>query len=98
MAGIPVVLPDAVEDIAEICKWYKRKLPELDVRFQNDFDRTLQRILRDPEVFATDEDGLRRVRMSKFPYHIGYLTDDELVVVVGVIHTSRHPGIWTTRI
>lgn len=97
MKGIPVILPDAVEDIAGICKWYRLKLPELELRFQSDLDGSLERILKEPAVYAADEDGLRRVRMGKFPYHIGYLLDDDLVVVVGVIHTSRHPGIWKTR-
>ncbi|MBZ0134850.1 MAG: type II toxin-antitoxin system RelE/ParE family toxin [Planctomycetes bacterium] len=74
---MPLILPEAVEDLADICKWYRRKLPELELRFQSDFDGSLERILKEPAVYAADEDGLPRVRMAKFPYHIGYLLDDD---------------------
>lgn len=83
--------------MTEVCAWYKSKLPELELRFQADFESTLATILQGPQVYVQDEDGLRRVLLGKFPYHVGFLVEKDLVVVVGVIHASRHPGIWKTR-
>jgi hypothetical protein len=36
--------------------------------------------------------------LKTFPYHIGYVVDGQLVTIAGVIHTSRHPGVWNTRL
>ncbi|MBK8208059.1 MAG: type II toxin-antitoxin system RelE/ParE family toxin [Planctomycetes bacterium] len=98
MAALPFILPEALEDLAEICAWYQRKLHDLELRFQADFDRSLAQILLDPTIHAADEVGLRRISMGTFPYHIGYLIERDLVVIVGVIHTSRHPGVWKARV
>lgn len=95
--SIPLILPEAADDLAQICEWYRKRLPELELRFQADFDHSLQQIALNPQLPAVDEDGLRRVLMNKFPYHIGYLFERDMIVVVGVIHTSRHPGVWKTR-
>lgn len=97
VAFFPFILPEALEDLSEICVWYRRRLPELELRFQADFDNALANILQGPRAYAAEEDGLRRVLLGKFPYHVGYLVENDMVVVVGVIHASRHPGIWKTR-
>jgi plasmid stabilization system protein ParE len=92
------ILPEAVEDLIEISDWYRRTAEDLPLRFQQDFETRLAEILEDPLLYAAEEDGLRRVMLRAFPYHIGFVVDGQLVTIAGVIHASRHPGVWKTRL
>ena len=40
----------------------------------------------------------RRVKADKFPYWVIYRVKDDIVQILAIMHTSRHPGYWKLRL
>lgn len=40
---------------------------------------------------------VRRIRVTKSPYYIGYLVRDGEIIVLSVVHAKRRPGFWFGR-
>jgi plasmid stabilization system protein ParE len=90
-------LPEVIEDITEARAWLGEQEAGLEDHFMLALEATVARIVENPEIYAPDEDGLRRVLMRPFQYHVGYVVRGDLVTILGVYHAKRHPGVWTTR-
>ncbi len=58
----------------------------------------LERVGDFPEAWPLVDDGVRKVAVGRFPFAVYYVIRNASVVVVGVIHGSREPISWRTRI
>lgn len=41
---------------------------------------------------------VRRVRVGRFPFYLGYMTVGDTLVVLAVAHERRRPNYWINRI
>jgi plasmid stabilization system protein ParE len=53
------------------------------------FYEILERLERQPGIGIRCENGLRRIKLGKFRYHIYYEEMEEEVKIAGIWHTSR---------
>ena len=66
--------------------------------------RMLESIEGAPEIFALDEAAispreLRRGVLRRYPYKVVFeITSPDVIVVLAVPHTSRHPQSWMDRL
>jgi toxin ParE1/3/4 len=95
----PVVLHcQADVELTTAAKRYKCERPELAHDFLNAFRTIKDAIATQPDRFSFIEKPVRRARLSGFPYRIIYEELEECIHVLAVMHDSREPGYWRTRL
>ncbi|HEX6986492.1 MAG TPA: type II toxin-antitoxin system RelE/ParE family toxin [Planctomycetaceae bacterium] len=94
-----VLLREARSDLSEARKWYEGQRKGLGKELLDRVAETLKSISRFPDAFQRVEGSDARVHLvSGFPYMILFRVETDRVVVFAVIHTSRDPGVWQSRI
>jgi hypothetical protein len=63
-------LSSAAEDSAAAIEYYDAVSPGLGLGFVAELERTLQRVLLNPEAWARVSDDHRRCRLRRFPYAV----------------------------
>ena len=93
------VHPGAREDYLDCVRWYLQHSQRIAQRFVQAFERASRGIAQAPDRAAADGDGIRWVRLRRFPHLIYYrVQSTETVVILAVAHASRSPGYWRDRI
>jgi plasmid stabilization system protein ParE len=87
----------AVRDIEDARGWYGLRSPELETRFAAALAEALEIIVGLPLAFPQIERGIRRARVSTFPYVVYYLPKGDTIRVLAVVHTAQHPDTWKRR-
>ena len=86
-----IIRPEAEKDLEEGFQWYQKKRKGLGYDFLLQVDAGLKFIQRNPEIHNIEYKGTRKHLVRKFPYKIVYLIDVDRVVILGIIHSRRHP-------
>ena len=94
--------PEAREEVVEAARYYEEQRSGLGDEFLEAFERMLldadaapERAARHPE--APRELGLRRLRMSRFPYVVVFFDEPSGHRIVAVAHVRREPMYWLSR-
>ncbi len=90
-------LSPAQQDLAEAVEYYERAVPGLGLEFVDELERTVHRIVLQPEAWPCISENHRRCRMRRFPYGVIYALEAEEVLIVAVFHLHRHPDSWKGR-
>ena len=93
-----VLTPRALADVDDASVWYDKQRQGLGAKFRTFLDRTIERIIRTPEMFEVVHEGVRRAILRRFPFCVYFRVEGSRVVVLGVIHTSRSDEVWRSRI
>ncbi|WP_078715699.1 type II toxin-antitoxin system RelE/ParE family toxin [Paucidesulfovibrio gracilis] len=88
----------AEQEFTEAVAWYNEQSPGLGYDFAAEIKRTLSRMEKHPEAWVPISPRTRRIRVSRFPYSVIYQVRSEYLLVVAVMHMSRHPKRWEERI
>jgi|SRR5882724_6218524 len=51
-----------------------------------------------PNGFAVIHRSVRRALLHRFPFAVFYVLGRDGVVVLGILHGSRHPRFWMNRV
>lgn len=91
--------PDAEADVTAASDYYREASPELVDEFIDELDRLLTRLSEFPRSAQQVEGypSVRRALMRRFPFAVFYIVDEDLLLVLRVIHTSRSPRDWPTK-
>lgn len=94
--------PEAASELREAALWYEARRSGLGLAFLAAVESAIQTIVAWPDTGALvspaiDDLVLRRVRVDRFPYHVGYVACDDEILVLAVAHDRRRPGYWTSR-
>jgi toxin ParE2 len=90
-------------EIAEIeldqaIRWYGAQTPGMGHAFLIEVLAAADRIARFPEAWHPLGEGVRRCRLSRFPYGLIYTMDNGDVLVLAVAHLHRRPEYWRDRL
>ncbi len=88
----------AEQELAEAVAWYNEQSPGLGFDFAAEVKRTISRMERHPKAWTLISSRTRRIRVSRFPYSIIYQLRADCLLVVAVMHMSRHPKRWEERV
>ena len=88
------IRPKALGQLEEIHDWYESKETGLYQRFQLFFEETLERIAKVPLRSPVLHNLMRRISMKTFPYVVFYHIDDDVIVIVSVLHKRRSEDRW----
>ncbi len=89
-----VIAPEAQVSINQAIDWYLSEGgKDLAARAAKAFRSAVKSIASDPLLNPPypDVPGVRRKVMSRFPYLVFYLLDDDKVVVLDVLHSAKKP-------
>lgn len=94
------LLPIVHIDLRKAKNWYYNKSETLAKEFKIEVDKEIDYIGKFPEHYQRKYKALRQSLVTRFPYAIFYLVEEEQerIIIFGVLHTSRNPEIVRKRI
>lgn len=92
-----LTLPEADEDVLEAVAYYDRESTELGTAFVEEVRTAFGLIAERPEAWSCFSGSLRKLLIHRFPYRALYENREDVVVVIGIMHTKRRPGKWLRR-
>ena len=89
---------EAEEEFSDAADYYDRQDDGLGDRFVAHIQVVLARIQSNPFMVRCFDDECPKVKADKFPYLVIYQIEGEKIQIISVMHTSRDPGYWKSRI
>jgi len=93
-----VFLPVAGVELADAISYYNSQSEGLGYEFAAEVKRTLERIVQYPDAWLKLSKRTHRCRTNRFPYGIIYQIRKEILLIVAVMHLSREPETWKSRL
>jgi len=90
--------PEAEQDVADAAAWYEEQRQGLGHEFLDEVLAMLSTIAETPLVYPTIHRTTRRAVIHRFPFSVYFRVEDATIVVVAVMHGSRHPRRWKRRL
>lgn len=91
--------PEALEEYESAASYYAERDPELQQRFIESIENSIERILEAPTRWRVIDEDVRRCLAQVFPYGVLYTIEAaDFILIVAVMHFSREPGYWKQRI
>jgi plasmid stabilization system protein ParE len=82
-------LPAVEADVAEAAEWYETQRPGLGARFVSTVQSADKLLLANPLHCSVRFSDVRRLNLADFPYGIFFFLDDDVIVILGVLHNRR---------
>ena len=89
--------PDAEADIEESAMWYENQAQGLGDSFLDEVLNTLEVISENSYIYAVVHRQTRRALIDRFPFAIYYRIEEDSLIIIAVMHGSRHPKRWQNR-
>jgi plasmid stabilization system protein ParE len=97
--SLPVILrPEAEADIQETFADLEQSQPGLGRQFAARVREVLERIESMPGLYGVVWQDVRAARLKKFRYVVYYVAFPDRVEVLAVMHSSRDPSAWQSRV
>jgi plasmid stabilization system protein ParE len=92
--------PFVKTDLKEIKDWYKKINKKLVDRFFEEFENEIKFMARNPLSKEIKYNYCRICYLKNFPFgiHYQYFDSSNSILIIGVYHSSRNPGIWKSRL
>lgn len=90
--------PEALEEYRQAALWYAEHGSEVALKFVGAVENAIARIVEAPTRWRLVDEGVRRCLTRVFPFGILYTIEDDFLLIVAVMHFSRVPGYWKSRI
>jgi len=88
----PVILSTGVEqELEEAALWIENERAGFGEKFITAFDETVNHPSRTPFAYAVKYKSCREISIGRFSYILVFKIIDEVVLIVRLMHTSRHP-------
>jgi plasmid stabilization system protein ParE len=97
MAKLLELDPAALAEAQTAAEWYSERDPRVAVRFAEELESALERVLEAPGRWPEYVHGTRRVLLKKYPFAVVYREEPTRILVVAVAHTRQRPGYWKSR-
>lgn len=92
------IIKPAEYELKEAKRYYNKQRKGLGNEFLKDVRKTISHIIEFSESSALISPRVRRCLMPRFPYGILYQIRHHKIMIVAVMHLSRKPDCWKSRI
>ena len=92
-----VAEPPVELEVAAAFEWYEKERAGLGHEFLDELRATYDRVADGPLKYQHLRSGIRRALVRRFPYGVYFAVDDDVIVVLAVLHASRDPAEWQRR-
>ena len=89
---------EALFDIEAVVLWYEQQRIGLSYDFELCLEAGIEEVLRNPEAFQKRYKQVKIRFISRFPYGLHYVINENQITVIGIFHTSRSPKNWSKRL
>jgi len=89
---------EALEDYSAATRWYAEQDLKLAFRFIDAVEESVARVVATPLRWRVFEQDVRRGLTRVFPYAVLYTIEVDFILIVAVMHCSREPGYWKSRV
>ena len=90
--------PTARRELEEAIDSYNAERQGLGSEFREEVQRVLALLTRFPRLGQPVRGSVRRMMLSRFPYHIYYrLLESDNLRILAVAHNRRRPEYWVGR-
>jgi len=84
-------------------QWYESRREHLGLEFFDAVDASIQQILDLPRSGSpvprmSADLPVRRIAVTRFPYHVIYLETKTQIRILAIAHDRRKPGYWKARL
>lgn len=90
--------PEALEEYLSAVSYYADISPRLAESLIESFESGIDEILTYPEAWQIVEEDVRRRVLKRFPFGIYYCVEGDRIMIYAVMHMSRDPKYWKSRI
>jgi plasmid stabilization system protein ParE len=97
MKSIVRLREEADQELLAAAEWYEQQRPGLGHRFLDEIRSSPDLIADNPLAYPIMHRDTRRALMRRFPFGIYFRLEPAGIVVMAVMHASRHPGRWQHR-
>ncbi len=88
---------DAEQDLLEAADWYENQQNGLGHRFLDEVLAVFATVAESPLQYPLVHRKTRRALLQRFPFGVYYRIEEDIIVVIAVIHGSRDPQRWKER-
>jgi hypothetical protein len=88
----------AESEFFEAVEYYNDQSEGLGYEFAFEVEQALGRIVRYPDAWPKLSKRSRRCRTKRFPYALLYQSRENFILIIAVMHLSRHPDAWKSRL
>lgn len=85
-------------DLEEVQRYYARHGSHLPRAFEASLRAALARISEFPGACPVYLGEMRRLKLKRFKYYVGYSVEEAHTLVIGIVHTARSDDAWQSRI
>lgn len=88
----------AETELDEAIHWYEGQASGLGDAFLVEVLSAAKRMALYPDAWQLLDEGVRRCRLSRFPYGLIYAIEGTDILVLAVAHLHRNPDYWRDRL
>mgnify|MGYP001579665994 CR=1 FL=1 len=92
------VHPEAESEFYDAVSYLNEQAQGLGFDFANEIFSTISRILDHPNAWQPLTEQIHRCLCKRFPYGLIYEVIDEDLTILAIMHLSREPNYWKTRL
>lgn len=85
-------------ELTEAVAYYDGKALGLGDRFLAEVKSATRNIEEYPEIAPVVDLGVRAKLLTRFPYSLMYVVDENELFILAVAHQSRRPAYWADRL
>jgi toxin ParE1/3/4 len=89
---------EALEEFRQAARWYAERDTVVADKFIESVEDAIRRITDGPTRWRIVDEDIRRCLTQVFPYAILFTIEPESLLIVAVMHCSREPDYWRSRI
>lgn len=92
-------LDEVFKDVDIAKKWYKEQQEGLEVRFANEIETAILKILKMPTSYSIRYKNVRIAHPKIFPYNIHFYIDvnSKMVNIIGIVFNKRQNALKLDR-
>ena len=87
----------AEDDMTNAASWYELQSPGLGGEYLRSVESCIESITRHPQIYPVVYRGIQRALLRRFPFGIFFINKQNSLIVLGCLHTKRHPDIFKAR-
>ncbi|MDP4198574.1 MAG: type II toxin-antitoxin system RelE/ParE family toxin [Bacteroidota bacterium] len=91
-------LSPAEEEYIASVAFYVAESPQAADGFADEVESAIDEIAQSPTRYPIYEENVRRKVLDVFPFSIYYVTENDEVMIVAIMHNSRRPKYWRERL
>ena len=89
--------PEAEAEMIDAAAYYEDQQPDLGKRFLASVQDAINSITINPRLYPVVDLDVRRCLTKVFPFGVLFRVLSDQIVVVAVMHLTRHPDYWKHR-